>query len=574
MKLKSLSQSLGLKRIINQHYIMVCMKTKAKSALIVLIIASLLLISASAAFAGIPIPQSLLQKVHSQNPAISMPLADTMPSEAKYNDELALEKMYMKEDETKAEEIVPVKIINEPKINIFKVFIQKYLGSRIRIPPGSNPAYPIELSSEDRANPLFASVDISKYQRFQSANRDIFAAIVWVNRDNPSGRSIIYSQSTMQSLAHYIALLEAGQSFPLTAPPSGFDVPWGEHLDSTRRFYTENEALNMWLPHIALSLYVEVNHLVPWSIIGYSDYQKSLLLDSRHFINYWALPSGPAYTFFLNWENGGGLTGITDWNPFYSYNFLEDNSMIQPTQQETIHALTQWIRENIYHEAASNAYALHLAYGYNGSYPVDKVLNPPWGQKHWTQGCTGTSSLYSAMLRTINIPVSINLTLGGHRAPLFLTANLALIHGDDPYSIMNRRGLQEVPVEDVFVTIDEFYATNHAEPERYNGYMPNEAEMAGYLHTKRTAQNAYDSMAYSLLKKRGEDVIMYLPNGFYNSTLGYWWLNESWRPIFEPSEVPVMLANLDNEITSIGDGDYNLGNLRICRGLIPRSEWC
>ena len=168
----------------------------------------------------------------------------------------------------------------------------------------------------------------------------------------------------------------------------------------------------MWLPHLAITLYVEVNHIVPWTITSYTDYQKSLLLDSRKFINYQYLPTGSAYSFALTWENGGGLTGITDWNPFYSYDFLNDNSMIRETQADSIYELTQWMRENLYHESMSNAYANRLAYGYNGSYPVDKTLNPPSGQKHWTQGCTGTSSLYSAVLKTVNIPVSINLTLG------------------------------------------------------------------------------------------------------------------------------------------------------------------
>ena len=145
------------------------------------------------------------------------------------------------------------------------------------------------------------------------------------------------------------------------------------------------------------------------------------------------------------------------------------------------------------------------------------------------------------------------------------------MHGDDPYGLVNRRGLQEVPKEDIFVSIDEFYSMNHAEPESYDGtHIPTRADMAGYLSSKRKYQNAYDHMAYPLLNKRAQDVIMYLPRGIYNSTLGYWWLNETWRPIFNVEEVPVMLDNLDNEILRIGEGDYTLGNLRICRGLIPK----
>lgn len=549
------------------------MKAKARTVIIALITISLLIISASSAFGAIQISKNVLQNAQMQKIAVKVPLTNPIHSEERYTNELALEKQYMEEDEAKTDTPAPAYVAKEVKLNIFKVFMQKYIGSRIRIPPSANPAYPIELSPADRVNPMFESVDMIKYQRFQHDNQGIFREMIW--QSSTSASSIIYSQQKMQALAHYVALLESGQQFPGSAPPPGFDVPWGERLDSTKKFYTEGEALSMWLPHLALSLYIEVNHLVPWSILGYNEYQRSFLLDSRKFINYQSLPSGSAYSFALTWENGGGLTGITDWNPFYSYNFLESNSMIQPTQRDTIYALTQWMRENLYHEALASAYSNRLAYGYNGSYPVDKVLNPPAGQKHWTQGCTGTSSLYSAMLKTINIPVSINLTIGGHRGPLFLTADLALMHGDDPYGLVNRRGLQEVPVEEIFVSIDEFYSMNNAEPEPYDGtHIPTRADMAGYLSSKRKYQNAYDHMAYTLLKKRGEDVIMYLPHGIYNSTLGYWWLNEIWRPIFDPEDVPVMLENLDNEILRIGGGDYTRGNLLICRGLIPRPDYC
>lgn len=439
---------------------------------------------------------------------------------------------------------------------------------------GAHPAYGIALSSEDMANPVLASADIAKYQRFQRLHPEIFRQMIWADEERSSGGSIIYSREKMQKLAHYIALLEAGQDFPLNSPPAGFDVPWGERLDSTRKFYTEDEALSMWLPHLAVSLYTEVNELVPWSITSYTNEQKAFLLDARRFINYWSLPSGPAYTFFLTWENGGGLAGITDWNAFYSFEFLRSNDMIRATQAESIYAFTQWIRENVYHEAASRAYELHLSYGYNGSYPVDKILSPPSGQKSWTQGCSGTSSLYSAVLKTINIPVSINMTLGGHRGPLFPTAGLALMHGDDPYGLSNRRGLQEVPVNEIFVSIAGFNAMNNAEPEPYYGYTPSRADMASYLNTKRVAQNAYNHMAYQLLNKRAQDVVVYAPANITAGTLEHWWGDEGWRPVFEADEREAMFAAMDAEITRIGHGDYNQGWRNICSGLIPRPEFC
>ncbi|MEK6864149.1 MAG: hypothetical protein AABX27_02570 [Nanoarchaeota archaeon] len=552
--------------------------------ILALILISILILSTAAA-ANIILPQKFLLKtpaglklVIPERQYNLQPVPGQIPQAPSESpiDELSMERMLEKEDELKDPIMQkPMELSNKAKASILKWYLGRYIRSRINIPPGATPAYQIELSPADMARQEFESVDMAKYRRFQSSNRDIFAGMAWVNSENPAGRSIIFSQSTMQNLAYYIALLEAGQPFPLASPPSGFDVPWGEHLDSTKKFYTENEALNMWLPHLAITLYVEVNHIVPWTITSYTDYQKSLLLDSRKFINYQYLPTGSAYSFALTWENGGGLTGITDWNPFYSYDFLNDNSMIRETQADSIYELTQWMRENLYHESMSNAYANRLAYGYNGSYPVDKTLNPPSGQKHWTQGCTGTSSLYSAVLKTVNIPVSINLTLGGHRGPLFSTADLALMHGDDPYGLVNRRGLQEVPKEDIFVSIDEFYSMNHAEPESYDGtHIPTRADMAGYLSSKRKYQNAYDNMAYPLLNKRAQDFLVYEPANITIGTLRYWWTDEQWRPIFEDDEIDAMLAAMDAEILGIGEGDYREGWRRVCRGLIPHLGIC
>ncbi|MFA5888596.1 MAG: hypothetical protein WC852_07855, partial [Candidatus Nanoarchaeia archaeon] len=340
--------------------------------------------------------------------------------------------------------------------------------------------------------------------------------------------------------------------------PAGTDV----NISGMTKVYNEEKALQMYIPHIAYTLYIEVNHIVPWSILGYNENERSLLLDGRKFINY--DPANAGYRFYTNYQDGSGLLGITDWNPFYSYDFLEDNGMIKSTQAETIYAITEWIRANIVHEALASQYSNRAMYGYSGYYPVDKVLNPPAGARHWTQGCSGTASLYAAILRTVNIPVSINLSLGGHRSPIFLTANLALGHGDDPYNLYNRKAEQEVPVEEIFYTIEGFTAMNHASPEPYGSYTPNVAEQANFNHNKRTIQTAYSHMAYPLLEKRAYDELYYVPANI-TATLENSLKNDFWKPVFE--NVDEMLANIDTEITRIGDGDYRTGRLRIARAI-------
>ncbi|MDD4878167.1 MAG: hypothetical protein PHO02_03970 [Candidatus Nanoarchaeia archaeon] len=537
------------------------MKSGAKTSAIAVLIISLVLISASSAFAGITIPRELLLKMQMQKPAITQEIAIPIAAEYKYIDEFAIEKALAREDELKTEEPAPAVIIPGVKISIFKSFLRRHLGARVQIPPSASPAYPIELSIIDKTNPAFASVDIAKYQRFQSENRVLFSEMNW--KSPASSASIIYSQQKMESLAHYIALLETGQEFPLTAPPEGtfLNITTSGHIT---RLYTEEEALQMYLPHIAMSLYIEVNHLVPWSILGYNEYQRSFLLDGRKFINYDSERNG--YRFYIDYKSGGGYQGVTNWNPFAVYQFLQDNSMIQPTQQDTIYSLTEWMRANLVHEAAASQFRNREIYGYPGYYPVEKILNPPEGARHWTQGCYGTASLYKALLNAVNVPVSINMTLGGHKAPLFVTANLALGHGDDPYSTYNKKAPQEVPVERIFMTIDEFYEMNHAaEDDRTH---PNNADVASWLNARKHSSNAYEFKAYSLLEKRGFDAL-YPHIGA--QTLQYWWTSEHYAPLYDNDTIEEMISNIDAEITRIGEGNYTEGYRRISRAIVRAS---
>ena len=237
--------ALQAKRIINKQSLQMTMKTR----ILALILISILILSTAAA-ATIILPQKFLLKTptgfklvmperNSYNQPTTPQSPQQMPqySDSNQDDELSKEKMYEEEDLLKDPlEQKPLELSNKAKASIIKWHFARYINSRINIPPGATPAYQIELSPTDRARQEFEFVDMTKYQRFQGANRDIFAGMAWVNSENPAGRSIIFSQSTMQKLAYYIALLEAGQPFPLASPPSGFDVPWGEHLDSTKSF--------------------------------------------------------------------------------------------------------------------------------------------------------------------------------------------------------------------------------------------------------------------------------------------------------------------------------------------------
>ena len=416
--------------------------------------------------------------------------------------------------------------------------------------------------------------------------------MIWASSRNNEGNSIIYSNQNMEKLAYYLALLESNQPFPYTAPPAGFNIRVsGEEM----KYFTEEEALRMWIPHIAVSLYVELNKIVPWSMKAYNTEELAELFDARRVYRY-KYAGIEGYTLHTHYLSPNGMEGITDWNPFYTLEFLKskkiiglktttaassklairspgelvitDTTAIKEAQKKAIYALTQWMRAHLVHESSTTGPAHRILYGYDGLYPLDKILNPPEGAESITKGCIGTTSIYGAMLSLINIPVQKSRSIDRHIAPLFPINGIAMLHGDDPYIpyYYNRRGLQEIPPEKFFMTIDEFHAMNNAPLVPYGGYTPLQTEQTKYVQEKQTAQNAYRYKAYALLRERAVDFLWRIPGGSTESTLEHRWTTDYWMPLFNSDEISTMFSAMDTEILRIGAGNYTEGYMRICRG--------
>ena len=142
--------------------------------------------------------------------------------------------------------------------------------------------------------------------------------------------------------------------------------------------------------------------------------------------------------------------------PLTSWAFLQKESLLKPTRLDTIVALVAWARNLTHFAGPVSRQNFRDHWGYDGDRPVSRALAgtrytgtvfasiPGYeASRHYTAGCQGTAGLITSVLRAANIPVrlrSVSNDTSLHATILFLSEDRALSHGDDPYSLTQRRG--------------------------------------------------------------------------------------------------------------------------------------
>ena len=188
--------------------------------------------------------------------------------------------------------------------------------------------------------------------------------------------------------------------------------------------------------HVALNLAAEIFAWVPWSLHNFDNVGMNYVLPFDNF--YFPCNQYGATGYCLN----GGSTPA---NATYVFKFLKTHSLIGTTKVDTINRVLDWARWNLSHMGGMGYDANLQFFGYWGQPPVSRVIEgtvvaPPapddWqiNPRHWTAGCGGTTDFFSVIFRALNIPVTSAAAGGGHMTPWFVSENLYLSHGDDPYS--------------------------------------------------------------------------------------------------------------------------------------------
>ena len=229
-----------------------------------------------------------------------------------------------------------------------------------------------------------------------------------------------------------------GYPFELQDPPSNQLALADDEFPRT--VLTEQDAWRLYLNHVAQSLANDYWGEFPWRLEDLSDFGRALMLDGRAFFT--RVPEG----YEVEWSEAGVALPAP---PRIEYDFLRTNNIIGSSRLDTIGRILDWCRLNLVHFTYGyEALNMEYQWQYRGLPPVSRMIsgtpndNPTFPDatlQHRTGGCHGTNGFLQAMLRVLNIPVRYRRPPGsGHATPEFVSEDLFLSHGDDPYNAYSR----------------------------------------------------------------------------------------------------------------------------------------
>lgn len=361
-----------------------------------------------------------------------------------------------------------------------------------------------------------------------------------------SGGVVSYTAWTVgqrNDLNNAIVALETGSPQVPSAPPTLFA---GDEISAS-------DAWAIYVAHVAQSLWVEVHNAVSWHLDAFTPGQLAFLLDSRKLMAYNSVTNRYRFETSL-------MGTITAWNPRFCYEFLSNLDMIKASQLETIYAFTDWMRGHVIHISSSDV--LLEQYGYAGPPPADKILYPLEGKRHISAECWGTSGLFGAVLRSVNIPVErLNIDLDNltHSRPSFPSVDRSMPHADEVYNAVLSPSGGVVPSSQIFYSGAEMNAKFLNPPvDCVGGNCNTVGQQAGYNLGKSELVLAYAVAADYLLYDFAQYGAAYLNDRLRGPSIGGV-IHEYVRPYFTPAERTAMVGVIQIKVQEIGSGDLDAG---------------
>jgi hypothetical protein len=239
-----------------------------------------------------------------------------------------------------------------------------------------------------------------------------------------------------------------------------------------------------------VNLLAEIGGHFPWSVLSYSAEQLQVLFDSTAIMSRtphgtFTLCSGnPEHPNYVKRKDNLGGSLIAP--PRYTYAFLIKNNLVGTTRLDTIAKVLQWISNHLVHFfGAANYGNMDANWQYRGIPPITRVIEGTTSSvagsfpafQHWTAGCHGTTGFLRNVLRAANIPVQI-VRICDHGLCYFMTENLYLDHGDDPYNLdFKSTGLPAVDLLIDEATYETWFGTNPDNNDTNCSYIGNQVKV-------------------------------------------------------------------------------------------------
>lgn len=422
------------------------------------------------------------------------------------------------------------------------------------------------------------SVSFEKYEVLLN-NPKITEAMIWFD-----GGSICTYPSWISKqkdqLVDAIARIETKQSFPLKNPPQLTED----------KYMSAEDAWTIYITHVAHSLWLEANHIVSWSILDYTSDELRLLFDSTK-IFLWQPNKGH---YFSPWAMGN----VTDWNIDNSYQFMTENDYIKDDPLSTFYAFASWASNNVAHyftQMVNGRYETDVEtnerfWHYAGPSPVDRILYPVANINNLgfsnVAGCRGVTGLFSAVLRSVNIPTE-NKTVpqntpgsrssGEHGGASFPTLGIGMAHSDNIYGAScnilgagwwGERIMYEedmVPLALTFHTI-EWIDVNMLNPsilDKSSVHWNSKEEQAGFNSFKYYNDLRTEYLhEYSLWIRAKDPSQRTKPVGLIESLQGVSLGAGTYRyakDFYTEDEMLSIIQKFDDELIRIGNGDWAKG---------------
>ncbi len=231
-------------------------------------------------------------------------------------------------------------------------------------------------------------------------------------------------------------------------------------------FFTANQAFDAYAANVAHALYLEMNHLVPWSIFDHRRGELAEIFDSsRYYTRILANPYSATYP-------PGIVPGRDFWNaasrraaaweavcdPRIGYEFLSGTlrgtqysssgeRLLGPSEQETLANITWWFYQDVVHGPLTPAPGDQLSRIY-----LSDRLRPDASTRRitLTAGCHSAANLFHDLAQSVNIPLlhvatadpgsgnSVDIDANRHSGLIYGWEGgspLTLEHVDDVYAL-------------------------------------------------------------------------------------------------------------------------------------------